>query len=171
MGCVIGARFNMTADILRQVTNEDNPSPIDEQGEWVLQQDPDSGEIIRVWHAGTMVDNPATPEINESQWDNFPCIARGIIDGGIRVAGTTERFSEIYENVDYVKISFPGHVKLSKRDRVTNIKDVTGNIVWKEEELPDAPPTVFSVMGVTPIVDPYGHTIEATAMLERAEIQ
>lgn len=173
MPCVIGARFNMEAAILRQVTGATDPDEVDETGEWVLQQDPDSGEIIRVWHDGSTgeADDPDTPEDESVSFDTFPCIARGIIDGGIRVAGTTERFSEIYENVDYVKISFPGWVKLSKRDRVTNIKDSNGIVVWKEEELPDAPPTVFSVMGVTPIVDPYGVSIENTAMLERAEIQ
>lgn len=164
--CLTSARFNMKADILRQ--NITTPNPPDPEGTWVYKQD-ESGEIIRVWQPGS--DNPETPENEAEGLESFRCEARGIIDGGIRVAGTTERWSDVYENVDYVKISFPASVKISKRDRITNIRDPKGNIIWKEEEQPSAPPTVFNVMGVTPIVDPFGRHIESQALLERAERQ
>lgn len=169
--CLTSARFNMKADILRSTTT----APVDPQnpdGEWVVDQDPESGEIIRKWVPNTQ-DDPETPEDEKAEagLESFRCEARGIIDGGIRVAGTTERFSDVYENIDYVKISFPASVSLSKRDRVTNIRDPKGNIIWKEEEQPNKPPTVFNVMGVTPIVDPFGRHIESQALLERAETQ
>jgi hypothetical protein len=164
--CLTSARFNMKADILRQ--NITTPNPPDPEGEWTYKQD-ESGEIIRVWQPGS--DNPDTVENEAAGLESFRCEARGIIDGGIRVAGTTERFTEIYENVDYVKISFPASVRISKRDRITNIRDPKGNIIWKEEEQPSAPPTVFNVMGVTPVIDPFGRHIESQALLERAERQ
>lgn len=168
MICLMSARFNMKADILRQGSGTPvNPS--DQGREWVNQQDPESGEIIRVWQPG--VDNPETPEDEAAVLESFSCLARGIIDGGIRVAGTTERFSELYENVDYVRIWFPANVKISKRDRVTNIRSADGTIIWREEEEVDSPPSVFSVTGVTPIVDPFGRHIENMALLERSEIQ
>jgi hypothetical protein len=50
-------------------------------------------------------------------------MARGIIDGGIRVAGTTERWGETYVDIDYCRIEFPSRIILSKRDRVTNIRN------------------------------------------------
>lgn len=162
----------MSADILRQGRMDEGEfNPSDEAGEWVSQQDPDFGEIIRVWQPNTQ-DDPDTPDVNESATlETFPCIARGIIDGGIRVAGTTERIGELYEAVDYVRIQFPANVKISRRDQVTNIRDVEGNIIWREEERDDRAPTIFSVNGVIPIPDPFGRLQEYSVLLERVETQ
>lgn len=126
--CLTSARFVMTADILRQgrISGGDFEAT-DTPGEWVLQQDPDSGEIIRIWQPNTQ-DDPDTPDVDESAvLESFACEARGIIDGGIRVAGTTERFGELYDNVDFVKLTFPRGVTISKRDRITNIRDASGS--------------------------------------------
>ena len=166
--CLTSARFNMKADILRQDTIQP-VDPSDPGGEWVYKQDPENGEIIRKWQSKDTVDDPSTPE--DESLETFRCQARGIIDGGIRVAGTTERFGSIYDNIDFVQITFSSRVKISKRDRITNIRDPRGNIIWREDEQPGSPPTVFNVMGVTPIVDPFGAHIESFALLERAEIQ
>ena len=167
--CLTGARFVQKADILRSGSLVD-PTPGTDDGDWVLEHDPDSNEIIRVWKPA---DNPATPTVDESggTQETFPCEARGIIDGGIRVAGTTERFSDTYSGVDYVRISFPPDVQITRRDRVTNIRDKKGRVLWFEEERPDRAPTVFNVVGVTPVIAPFvGHT-ENVALLERAEAQ
>lgn len=168
MLCLTSARFNMKADVLRQ-TAPDN-TPIDQTGEWVSRQDPETGEIIRVWEPNTgTTDDPSTPA--DEGLETFNCIARGILDGGIRVAGTTERWNEIYDAVDYVRITFPARVRLSRRDRITNIRDNKGNIIWREEERADQAPTVFEVTGITPVVDPFGRHIENMALLERADTQ
>jgi hypothetical protein len=162
----------MKADILRQgyVAGPDF-DVTDTVGEWVNQQHPDSGEIIRKWQPNTL-DNPATPDINEAAiLESFRCIARGIVSPGIRGAGTTEHFGTLYQDIDYVKMTFPASVNISKRDRITNIRDLRGNLIWKEEEQPDEPPTIFNVMGVIPIIDPFGKNIESYALLERAERQ
>lgn len=164
--CLTSARFNMKADILRSTTeSETTPG----SGDWVLQHDPDSNEIIRVW---VPADNPDTPT-DESLGTQvtFRCEARGIIDGGIRVAGTTERFGSGYQGVDYVRISFPASVFMERRDRVTNIRDKHGKVLWKEEERTDQAATVFNVVGVTPVIDPFGTHIENVALLERSEVQ
>lgn len=163
--CLTSARFNMKADVLRAapVSVEDN------LGGWTTTQDPDSGEIIRSWQSGST--DQGTPNDTSDDLETFPCIARGIIDGGIRVSGTTERWSSLYDAVDYVKITFPANVKLSRRDRITNIRDQHGNIIWFEEERLDGAPTVFSVTGVIPVIDPFGRHIESNALLSRAEAQ
>ena len=171
MLCLTGIRFNMKADILRQGWDNNGAfDPTDEAGEWVMQQDKESGDIIRVWqpqHQST--DNPSTP--TDESLTSFDCEARGIVDGGIRVSGSTERFGFLYEDVDYVKITFPADVELSKRDRVTNIRDSQGNVIWKERHIPGNPPTIYEVTGVTPIVDPFGIHIESFALLKRSEKQ
>lgn len=160
--------MNMKADILRQ-RPVDDPTTTTDDGAWAEQQDPFSHEIIRVWVPA--VDDVDTPDVDESTLDTFRCLARGIIDGGIRVAGTTERFSDVYEGVDYVRIWFPAGVQMSKRDQVTNIRDPKGNIIWREYDTAGHPPTVYNVNGVTPIIDPFGRHIENMALLERAERQ
>ena len=174
MRCLTSARFNMFADVLKQGQNApppDNP----EYGQWVEQQDPLTHEIIRVWQPFEVTpDNPATPE-DETSFLTVPCIARGIVDGGIRVAGTTERWGELYENVDYVRMVFPPNFVITKRDRITNIRNRKGQILWKDEETdPTATSgwrsTIFEVMGVTPVPDPWGNHIENVAMLSRAEV-
>jgi hypothetical protein len=167
-------RFNMTATVLRQ--GQHIPDPVDptQFGEYVEEQDPITGEITRVWRP--YPDVPDTPDVDESvTFGTIRCMARGIVDGGIRVAGTTERFGADYENVDYVKLWFPVGVKLSKRDRITNIRNRAGQVFWVDEEYddndPDTPPraTMFNVNGVTPLFDAYNNLIENYAQLERAD--
>lgn len=182
LGCLTGARFNMSAVLLHQndnyVPNNINP---DEYGEWVDSQDPLTGQIVRVWQPFDNVvipDSPGTIDIDESvQLGKIPVIARGIVDGGIRVAGTTERFGDTYENIDFVKLWVPAHVRISKRDRVTNIADANGHIRWLNEE--DVDPrgnvnpkaTVFNVNGVTPLFNAFNVMTEQFVLLERAEVE
>ena len=167
MLCLTSARFNMKADVLRQSATSEAPET--SGGDWTTTQHPDSGEIIRVWQSGTT--DQGTPDDSSDDLETFACIARGIIDGGVRVAGTTERFGQLYDGVDYVQITFPASVRISRRDRITNIRDNQGNIIWAEEERTDQAPTIFSVRGVIPVVDPFGRHVENAALLERAETQ
>ncbi|AXH67250.1 hypothetical protein SEA_WOFFORD_54 [Streptomyces phage Wofford] len=162
MSCLLSSRFNMRATVLRQAgTNpQENPG-----GHWETVQDPDSGAIERVWVPDEDSDTPG----NQTLVIN--CMVRGVTNGGIRAAGTTQRFSEIYENVDWAVIQFPASVILSKMDRVTNITNSKGQLIWREEEIDQAPATVFQVMGSTPVVDPFGNHVENTALLQRAEVQ
>lgn len=166
--CLTSARFNMKADILKSgtVIDDDLSTP---DGEWVLRHDPDSNEIIRVWVSAG--DDPDTPDVENNVLKSFKCIARGIVDGGINAAGTTERLSEVYEAADFVRIWFPPNTPITRRDRITNIRDKKGNIIWREEERTDNAPTIFSVVGVTPLIDPFGKHMESMALLERVEAQ
>lgn len=179
--CLTGARFNMSATLLHQ--NDDYnpyPDPInpDLYGEWVESQDPLTGEIVRVWVPfEEPVDDPETPEDEGAvKIGTIPVVARGIVDGGIRVAGTTERFGDTYENIDYVKLWVPAHVRISKRDRVTNIKDASGHIRWVDEEFSDPAidetpkATVFNVNGVTPLFNAFNVMTEQFVLLERATV-
>lgn len=182
MKCLLSSTYTMTAEVLsRQPAVPDsvdgNEAELEnihgEKGWYDMVQDPDSGAFERVWV-------PYTPELDEDEnpleptrtWI-FECIARGVIDGGIRVAGTTERFTSkgMLETVDYVSIKFPPHVLLTRRDRVTNIRDVrSGRLLWVEEET-GGKATVFEVNGVTPVIDPFGNHVQNFALLERAEVQ
>lgn len=187
--CLTGARFTMKATLLHQ--NDDfNPYPVDPDtyGVWTNSQDPLTGEIVRVWVPYVKTpNNPTTPE-NELTYQEIPCIARGIVDGGIRVAGTTEWFgSEDYRSIDFVKMWVPPHLNITKRDRITNIKDKQGRIMWRNEEFEPISPTrpidlsdpdtynanvkatMFNVNGVTPLFNAFNDPVEQFVLLENAE--
>jgi len=98
------------------------------------------------------------------------CFAEIIADGGIKNAGTTEKFDVRYENVDWVK--FTSSISLRRSDRVTNIRNAdTNEIVWKEEEIKGKPGTWFNSNGSAPITDPFGRVVEYKTLLKRAEVQ
>lgn len=172
-GCLTSARFTMKATVLRQ-NFATASSPIDIGAYYDVKQDPISGAIIRNWTS-------SDPDILPAVQEDIVCMVEGIVDGGIRVAGTTERFTPIYENVDWARMTFPKSVTISKRDRITNIRNAqTDELIWKEEEVATynsstkaytAPATVFEVLGVTPITDPTGRATEYIALLQRAETQ
>lgn len=139
---------------------------VESEGYWTERQNPYTLEIERTW---VDLDSDAAAGMQPT---TFKCIARGVVEGGIRVAGTTERYTPtgVLDSADYVVIQFGTQVELSKRDRVYNIKGSNGLLIWKEEEYNGAA-TVFEVLGVTPIVDPFGRHIENHALLQRAEVQ
>lgn len=181
MRCLTSARFNMSALILSQGQSD---SGLPEapggtpNGHYEYVQDPDSGAMVRTWIAVPDEIEEPPSAINDPVNGNmmvgtrFKCMARGFTDGGIRVAGTTERFSSrgTIDTVDFITIKYPAFIVLTRRDRVTDIRNNKNVLLWKEEEFDDSP-TIFEVNGVTPIIDPFGSHIENSALLQRAEIQ
>lgn len=188
MKCILSSVYTMEADVLTQFSHgkDDNDpetggsaSNVDGQsGHWEYIQDEDSGALIRKWFPYTPPEDPSPDYEGPTRQYTFECIARGVIDGGIRVAGTTERFNRkgYIETVDYVSMKFPRDVLLTRRDRITNIRDkASQRMLWVEEEMAGTDgkprPTVFEVNGVTPVIDPFGQHVENSVLLQRAEIQ
>lgn len=171
--CITGAKFTMNAEVLRYTgVTTGGVAP----GTWANNQDPITGEILNKWEPIKQVDNPDT-EVNESAEPPYTinCIARGVVSGGVQAAGTTQKFGDNYQNIDFVHMWTPPHIQLTKRDQVTNIRSKNGQVVWLDEEYideeyPDGTrPTIFNVNGVTPIFDPFNRHIENFVLLEKAE--
>lgn len=165
---ITSARYQMICDIItpsiEAITSDTTGG---DGGEWVWQQDPESGALVQIW----IQDDPSTPTIEGLSQKDVPLFAEGFYDGGIRVAGTTERFSDIYENIDFVNSVFASSTRITKRDRVTNIRNArSGEVLWKEEEMPGSPPTTFNVMGVIPVLF-LGRVVEKSVMLSRVDVQ
>lgn len=158
---VLSARFNMTCSVISQ-TNFDNP-PV--AGAPPLQ-DPDTGEFVRVWTKDT------DPNTALDQKKTFKCIARGVTSAGASGQGNTEFFNAdgTIKTVEFIRIQFSADVSLSRRDRITDITNRKGVVVWREEENGGAP-TVFNILGITPVLDPWGNHIEYSASCQRAEVQ
>lgn len=165
--CLTGARFTMQAEVLRWEGINVGDSDDVTQGYWESYQDPITGEIMNRWVPGEP-DNPDTPEVDPTDVRTIDCLARGIVDGGIRVAGSTERFGDTYENIEFVKLWVPQRVKLTKRDRITNIRAKRGGeVIWTDE---DGAPVVFNVNGISPLFDAFNRPVEKFVLLERAEV-
>lgn len=170
LGCLTSSRFDMTATLLHQ-GDDNGPTPDpDGYGTWVRQQDPLTGQIVRVWVP--IPDDPDTDADETVTIGEIPCLARGIVDGGIRVAGTTERFGDTYENIDFVKLWTPSWVTVTKRDRITNIRDKNGRVAWLDEESIANPAhaTVYNVNGSTPLFNAFNDLTEWFVLLERADV-
>ncbi len=60
---------------------------------------------------------------------------------------------------------------MTAREKVTNIKDSEGNTIWNEINYPNETPTVFEVMGTTPVTDPFGRVIAYNSSMKRSENQ
>lgn len=187
LSCLTAGRMTMSATLLHRTDEVGDfvPTPVDDinlddYGTWEDSQDPLTGEIVKIWEplpAPGSYDYipPGDTRPNPMKvLQNIPCIARGIVDGGIRVAGTTERFGESYENIDFVKMWIPANIVVTKRDRITNIRDRSGRVRWLDEEYyvpgesASLRATVFNVNGVTPLLDAYNNVVEWFVLLERA---
>lgn len=166
-------RFNMKCDIIKPLGAPETVIPgvpPTELGVWQYQQNEDSGALERVW-----IDLPTTP-VDESTFEpgiirGVPVLAHGIADGGIRVAGTTERYAAVLDQVDFVQATFPAGTNITSRDVVTNIRNKWGEIIWKEEQMQGQPATTFEVTGVIPTTDPFGHIMDYHVLLKRSEVQ
>ena len=116
--------------------------------------DPNTNETLREW----------------TKTKTIKCLAIPYLDGGIRGMGSYEVFAEKYNNYDYARLK--SATSLSKRDRVTNIRDArSGLVLWFEEEN-DNSATVFNVDGSAPVVNPLtGRPSEWIMSLSRSEVR
>ena len=178
-GCVTSAKYNMTALVLPQAGGTYVPPTDDgEEGYWKTVQDPITGFIRRVWIDGPVEDDPDTPQDESLTGSRVSeCQENAIITGGLNSQGTTERWTSKgeYDNVDFVEMRVPVDTVLKRRDRVTNITQPNGDILWLEEDHPNedgsVPATVFQVRGSAPSLDIFNRPIENFVLLERAENQ
>jgi hypothetical protein len=171
-GCITKVRFNLLCDVLKPIGAPETVLDISTEGtlgHWEYRQNEDSGAIERQW-----IDDPITPDVNEAYTPgvihDVPLTAHGIVTTGLRGAGNSENFGALVEEINYVKATFPKGVNITVRDRVRNIRN-KGEVIWREEQMPEAPPTIFNVMGLTPILDPWANVLEYSVLLQRAEVQ
>lgn len=168
MRCLTSARFTMQADILKPGDVVEDPIDLGDYGEFVDSQDPLTGEIVKHWVP--FPDDPDTPG-DDSVFGTINCLARGVVDGGIRSSGNTQQFGAEYANIENVRLWTPAWTKITKSDRVTNIRDRSGHIVFLDEEFAGVPrSTVYNVLGVTPVFDAFNQYVENYVALERAEV-
>ena len=117
-------------------------------------QDADTGEIKKEWSYSRTV----------------PCSAKGLISNSASTrTGDRQIISNKYTNEQYIEVRTID--KLTVRDKITNITNQSGEIIWKELNFPTETPTVFEVFGTTPISDPFGNILAYNSTLKRSENQ
>ena len=117
-------------------------------------QDPDTGAIVRAWN----------------YYKTVQCHAKGVISNSATTRSSDKQiFSNKYINDQIIQIRTAE--KLTAREKITNIKDMGGNVVWQEIDFPNETPTVFEVMGTTPVTDPFGRVIAYNSSVKRSENQ
>jgi hypothetical protein len=118
-------------------------------------QDENTGAIKREWQFHKTV----------------PCYAKGIISNSSSSArsGDRQQFSAKYENVQIIEIRTTE--KLSYREKITNIRTEHSKVIWTELDYPTDTPTVFEVIGTTPMTDPFGDVLAYSSSLKRSDNQ
>lgn len=97
------------------------------------------------------------------------CHAKGVISNSATRKTDAQSFGNTYENTQMLEIRT--NDKLTIKEKITNIKDKDGNFIWTELNAPYDTPTVFEVIGTTPITDPFGTTLAFNSTVKRSENQ
>ena len=117
-------------------------------------QDPDTGAIKREWNYHRTID----------------CHAKGVISNSATTRSSDKQvFSNKYMNDQIIQVRTSE--KLTMREKVTNVRDAAGNVIWAESNFPTETPTVFEVIGTTPVTDPFGTVIAYNSSMKRSENQ
>ncbi len=117
-------------------------------------QDPDTGAIVREWN----------------YYKTVACHAKGVISNSATTRSSDKQiFSNKYSNDQIIQVRTLHRITM--REKITNIRDVDNNVIWAEINFPTETPTVFEVIGITPMTDPFGNVIGYNSSLKRSENQ
>lgn len=117
-------------------------------------QDPDTGAIKKEWQYYKTVD----------------CSAKGVISNSSSTrTNSIQSFGTKYVNEEILQVRTSG--RLTFREKVTNIRDSKDKPIWVELNYPTETPTVFEVIGSTPVTDGFGTVIAYNSVIKRSENQ
>lgn len=117
-------------------------------------QDPNTGAIKKEWSYEKTVN----------------CYAKGVISNSSSSgSGDRQSFNTRYENSQYVDIRTSDRV--DSRCKITNICGPNGRPIWTELDYPTETPTVFEVVGSTPLTDAFANILGYNSNLKRSENQ
>ena len=105
-----------------------------------------------------------------SYYDTVPCYVKGIISNSASSrGGDKETFSTKYGYQQFLEVRTLK--KLTLREKITNISNKDGDVIYEELNYPTNTPTVFEVTGTTPITDPFGQILGYNSTIRRSENQ
>ncbi len=117
-------------------------------------QDADTGALVKEWIYYKTVD----------------CSAKGVISNSSSTrTNSIQSFGTKYTNEEILQVRTSE--RLTFREKITNVRDSKNNIIWKELNYPTETPTVFEVIGSTPLTDAFGNVIAYNSVIKRSENQ
>lgn len=118
------------------------------------QQDADTGAILKEWNFDKTLN----------------CSAKGIVSNSTSVrSNDRQQFSNKYDLEQMIQIRTVE--KINVRHKITNIRNSENEFIWTELNYPTETPTVFEVVGITPITDPFGKNMAYNVIAKRSENQ
>ena len=100
----------------------------------------------------------------------IPCFAKGMISNSSTTrSGDSQILSSKYTDKQTIEIRTQS--RLTYRQKITNIRDSSGNVIWFELNYPNDTPTVFEIASSTPITDPFGTLMAYNSIAKRSENQ
>jgi hypothetical protein len=100
----------------------------------------------------------------------IPCFAKGIISNSASArSGDSQSISTKYQNTQTIEVRT--QTPITYRQKITNIKDSSNNVIWFELNYPNDTPTVFEIVSSTPITDPFGTLMAYNSIAKRSENQ
>lgn len=119
-----------------------------------VTQDPRTNSLTKVWTVSA---------------SSVPVLVEPIktVSASARVSG--KEFKNHYLETDFFNLTT--NYQLSKRNRITNVRDADGKLIYKEVELAGDPATVFEVVGENAIVNPFGQNTSFVYLMGRVEVQ
>lgn len=117
------------------------------------EQDPATGAVIRKWVYSKKI----------------TCHIDIISSPGARTPDNEKIFGDKYQEIEQVRMKTKD--KLSKRFRITNIKNRSGELLFIEQDKVDSPPTIFEVKSYHPRLDPFGNILYYETNLDRTQVQ
>jgi len=102
-------------------------------------------------------------------YKTLDCYARGVIQENVNRNVDKQIFGNTYSNNQAIEVRTLQ--KLTQREKIKDIRDSAGKIIWYELNYPNDTGTVFEVVGSTPITDPFGSVVAYNTSLKRSENQ
>ena len=117
-------------------------------------QDSNTGAIKREW----------------AYYKTIPCHAKGVISNSATSRNADRQlFDNRYKNDQMIEVRTSD--RLTSREKVTNIRNSENLVIWSEIDFPSDTPTVFEVIGTTPLTDPFGKVLAYNSTMKRSENQ
>ena len=117
-------------------------------------QDSETGSINKEWHYFKTID----------------CSAKGVVSNSTSTrANDRQQIGNRYNLEQFIQIRTAE--KINVRHKITNIRNKEGEYIWTELDYPTETPTVFEVVGMTPINDPFGMGMGYNITAKRSENQ
>lgn len=117
-------------------------------------QDANTGALVKEW----------------TYYKTLDCHAKGVISNSATTRSSDKQvFDNRYKNDQVIQVRTAE--RLSAREKITNIRNAEGVYIWTEINFPTETPTVFEVIGTTPITDPFGKVVGYNSSMKRSENQ